>query len=92
MTFGDIEKFMLEIIHLDRKELDLLDEIIIRHQGRDCCCQPCGGRDQSLGNAGSDRLNARRMGDTEPSERVYDAPNRAEQANERCRACNGGEK
>src|SRR6266849_3153487 len=62
---------------------NILQELVVENNRRDCCCKSRGGGQQSFGDARRHGTKARRAGVSQPGERVDDAPDGAEQADER---------
>src|ERR1700689_1119871 len=61
MTFGDIQKFGSEVVHLGREHAHARDKKVVEHLRRDSGDQSHGGCDQRFGDSRRDRLDTRRM-------------------------------
>src|SRR6516165_1747492 len=70
---------------------NVLEEIVIGDEGRDGSEEPGSSGNQGFGDAGSNGAKAGGAGGAETGEGVNDAPNRAEETDERSDAGGGGE-
>ena len=84
---GDFKRKRIQTL---REIADITQETIIKNYSRDGGKKSCRGGDQGLGNAGRYCTKAGRASCAKSGERVDNAPNSAEQADERSdRACGG---
>src|SRR5438093_1345860 len=72
MTFGDVQEFGCERIHLGGEHADLAREPVVHDDGGDRGGETHGGGDEGLGNARGHRLDARGGRDGEAPERGHD--------------------
>ena len=70
---------------------NILQELIVENDGRDCSSEAGGGGQQGFRNAGSNRPEAGGTGAAQAGEGVNDSPDGSEQANERRYRAGGSE-
>src|SRR5262245_41174447 len=80
---NDVEQVAREAVHLARQHVDATHEVVVGHDRRDRRGQPDRGRDQRLGDTGCDDVQAGVLLCADAHERIHDAPDRAEQPDER---------
>src|SRR4030042_1939332 len=82
-SVGDIQEFQGEIFHLGDQVLDPVEEMIVGDDRRDGGEKHYGRSDQGFGDAGRHGHQAGRPDDADLEEGVHDAPDSAEEADER---------
>src|SRR5713226_10604210 len=80
-----------EIVHARGQLLDVVQVEVVGHHRRDGCEQPGRGGDERLGNPRGHNAQAGRTGAAQAGEGVHDAPDGAEQADERRHRAGGGQ-
>ncbi len=90
-ALNDVQEILGEAFHVDGKSSDLRREVVVRHDGGNRGGQPHGSRDERFGNAGRHHGEVRGAGRSDALERVHDAPDRAEEADEWSRARRRGQ-
>src|ERR1051325_5317418 len=91
VTFRDVQKFGREGFHLGGEDAHLAGEAVVHDDRGNGGGEADGGRDQRLGDARRDRLDAGGRRRREAAEGGHDAPPRAEEPDERRRAGGRGE-
>jgi len=84
-------EFEGEVVQALRQIANVLQEIVVGDEGRNGSEEAGGGGDEGFGDAGSNRPEAGSAGGAETREGVNDAPNGAEEANERSDAGGGSQ-
>src|SRR5688572_5151539 len=92
VPFGDVQKFQGEVVQVRGVPLYLGREVVVGEHRRDRREESGSSRNQRIGDARADGRQVRRAGESDALERNQDAPDRAEQADERRGARNRREK
>src|SRR3990172_8382902 len=92
VPLDDVQVLEREIVHLGRKPLHPVDEVVIEDDRGDGRRETGGGGDEGLAHPGGDDADVRGLRHSDALERVHDAPHRSEETDERSGAAGGGEK
>ena len=85
MTLDDVHEVGRKVLHLDIQHTDFRVEVVKGHDGWNRCDQADSGRDQGVGDVGSDDLYGRFGGPLEFIEGEENTPNGSKQSDEGCR-------